>query len=181
MTPEFSRPLALRDIGEKPHVVELKARPEERRALVARFGLEDLSDLAGALSVYWRGEEVVVEGTIRATATQACIVTLEPVDETIDEEFVVIFAERAREAQEHEPPENEFAAPRELVEPLEGDSIDLGELLAQQLSLALNPYPRAEGAELPEEERRAGETQDEQGSDESANPFAVLKQLKSND
>lgn len=181
MTPEFSRPLALRGIGEAPHHVELKARPEERRALVARFGLEDLSDLSGELSVYWRGEEIVVEGRIKAAATQACIVTLEPVDETIDEEFVVIYAERPGAAQEHEPPENEFAAPRELVEPLEGDSIDLGELLAQQLSLALNPYPRAEDAELPEEGQSVGGTREEKDSDDSANPFAVLKRLKSND
>lgn len=181
MTPEFSRPLALRDIGEKPHQVEIKARPEERRALVARFGLEDLAELTGQLTVFWRNNEVVVEGKLKAKATQACIVTLEPVDEEIYEEFTVVFAERPDEAPEHEPSGEDYAEPQELVEPLENDSIDLGEVLAQQLALSLNPYPRAEGAELPEEGFTSGAAKKDEEADESANPFAILKQLKSND
>jgi hypothetical protein len=36
----------------------------------------------------------------------------------------------------------------EVAEPFEGDAIDIGEAVAQQLALALDPYPRAPGASL---------------------------------
>ncbi len=42
--------------------------------------------------------------------------------------------------------------------------IDLGEALAEQLALALDPYPRKPGAKLPSE-----------ASDDGANPFSALK------
>jgi hypothetical protein len=47
---------------------------------------------------------------------------------------------------------------------------DLGEALAQQLSLALDPYPRTPGAELPDEYRADG----------ASGPFAVLRKLRPN-
>ena len=36
----------------------------------------------------------------------------------------------------------------EIVEPFDGSAIDIGEAAAQQLALALDPYPRAAGASL---------------------------------
>ena len=51
-------------------------------------------------------------------------------------------------------------------EPVGPQGIDLGEAVAQQLAIALDPYPRAPGAALPEEPRAAG------------GPFAALKSLK---
>ena len=179
--PEFSRPLALRDIGAAPHRVELTARPEERRELAHRFGLEDIPSLSGVVTLRWRNDEILVEGHIKAEVTQSCIVTLEPVKDVIDEDFTVVYAEQPDKAQEDEPPEDVYAEPRELVEPLEGDSIDLGELLAQQLSLGLNPYPRKEGVELEEVQSPPEKGAADEAEDESENPFAVLKQLKSND
>ncbi|MGD9801132.1 MAG: hypothetical protein AB7V02_11105, partial [Parvularculaceae bacterium] len=57
-------------------------------------------------------------------------------------------------------------------EPLDGDEIDLGELLVQHLSLALDPYPRKDGAESLLETYRNAAT---------ASPFAGLKGLKDPD
>ena len=37
----------------------------------------------------------------------------------------------------------------DLIEPLEGDAIDIGEAVAQQLAVAMEPYPRAPGVEAP--------------------------------
>ena len=47
--------------------------------------------------------------------------------------------------------------------PYADDMIDLGAALAEQLALALNPYPRKPGAQLPEEYKGEPET-----------PFAAL-------
>jgi uncharacterized metal-binding protein YceD (DUF177 family) len=48
---------------------------------------------------------------------------------------------------------------------------DLGEALAEELSLSLNPYPRAPGARLPEAEDDAAEAT-------PRNPFAKLASLR---
>jgi hypothetical protein len=54
-----------------------------------------------------------------------------------------------------------------------GDSIDLGELVAQYLYLSINPYPRAPDADTQSAEI-ASKTQDD-------GPFAVLAQLRGRD
>ena len=58
----------------------------------------------------------------------------------------------------------------DLPEPLPEGALDLGETVAQQLSLGLDPYPRAPGSEL--DSRWRGETGPPQG------PFAGLAALK---
>jgi hypothetical protein len=54
-------------------------------------------------------------------------------------------------------------------EPIEGDSIDIGEAVAQQLSLALDPYPRIGDSDDP-----LGDPEDQ---DEPEGPFAALRGL----
>ena len=64
--------------------------------------------------------------------------------------------------------EIELAEPDLDAEPLLGDIIDMGEIAAQALALALDPYPRAKGVRVPgvmtEDEARA-----------ASSPFAGLK------
>ena len=61
-------------------------------------------------------------------------------------------------------------------EPLAGPEIDLGEVAAEQLGLAIDPYPRRAGAEVPAE--WAGEPAPEPSPPEKVNPFAALGKLK---
>ena len=57
------------------------------------------------------------------------------------------------------------------TELFEGDEIDIGEAVAQQLSLTLDPFPRAPDAGFPEaEQAEATETV-------RSNPFAELAKL----
>jgi len=64
------------------------------------------------------------------------------------------------------------AASEDAPEPLEGDEIDLGELMAEQLGLGIDPYPRRPGAilEIPET-----------ASEAALKPFAALQALKKGD
>ncbi len=57
------------------------------------------------------------------------------------------------------------------AEPLPAEGIDLGELVVQELAVALDPYPRKPGAEVPAE-YRPPEVETKEG------PFAALKALK---
>jgi uncharacterized metal-binding protein YceD (DUF177 family) len=54
------------------------------------------------------------------------------------------------------------------------EGLDLGEVAAEELSLALDPYPRKPGARL--EKSRYGESEEE--AEKGRNPFAVLAGLK---
>jgi uncharacterized metal-binding protein YceD (DUF177 family) len=56
------------------------------------------------------------------------------------------------------------------AEPLEDGVIDLGGVLIEQFTLALDPYPRAPGASL--------EAPAEEGVDKPGSPFAALSKLR---
>ncbi len=130
-----------------------------------------------------RGGAVRLEGSIRAAVVQTCVISLAPVQAAIDEEIAVNFAESAG----NDPEELEIAYDADdPPEPIVNGRIDLGEAVAQQLALALDPYPRAPGAEIPPDYR--GETAEltptvpyEGPSDTTSptsNPFSVLGKLK---
>jgi uncharacterized metal-binding protein YceD (DUF177 family) len=172
IAPEFSRPLAIDDIAREGSDLTLEATAEERRRLAERFGLLSLDRLTAALTVTRgaSGIPVRVRGRLHASVVQECVVSLEPIPSEIDELIEVEFAPAAEDGAEEvfhldqpEPPE-----------PLEGDSLDLGELVAQHLSVALDPYPRKEG--LAPLEWAAGGPED--GEDEADSPFSVLAPLR---
>lgn len=166
---EFSRLLPVRRIGERELVEQIEAGPEERAALARRFGLLALDRLAARLRVARCGRALVrVEGRLSAEVTQACVVSLDPVPAHIEESFVLTYTLEPAGAAAGEvviEPEEE----EEPAEPVGPGGIDLGEAVAQQLALALDPYPRAEGARLAEAAPAEAEKE---------SPFAVLKTLK---
>ena len=73
--------------------------------------------------------------------TRECVASLEEMKEIVDEAFEVEFLR-----QKPEPNLNEDVEDWELPEVHEGQIFDIGELLVQQLSLAMKPFPRKEGA-----------------------------------
>ncbi|NNG05133.1 MAG: DUF177 domain-containing protein [Inquilinus sp.] len=167
-TPEFSRVVGLDEIGDRPLIRSIEAEAGEREALARRFGLQSLDRLRAKLTLapLRHGDVIVVEGTLVAEAVQTCVVTLGPVPVRIEEDFSVRLApaDEARPAVEVDPEVDE-------PEPLDGESIDIGEIVAQHFALALPPYPRAEGVQFD----GAGV-----GSEEPtvAGPFAALERLK---
>lgn len=168
---EFSRPVALEDLRGGVVRQSVAATDGECRRLAERLGLAAIDSLRATVALDSRrgGKIIAVEGEFRAALTQTCVVTLEPLPRTVSETFSIRLSP-ATEAGEAEivdiDPETD-----DDPEPIEGDSVDIGELVAQHLSLALDPYPRAEGAELEPQALAAGEVADE-------GPFAKLARLK---
>ena len=141
--PEFTR------IIDVPHRVgqaathKIAANADQRAALAARFGIIALDRLEAEIRIErLPGGIVRLAATLDADVVQSCVVTLEPVANRVEEDFTLLFGkgEQAREIV--------LDGEEETVEPLEGDRIDIGEAVAQQLSLALDPFPRAAGASL---------------------------------
>jgi len=121
-------------------VDDLDAHPEERRKLAARFGLLGLDRLQARLETRHAdiGAMVEVSGHMVADAIQQCVVTLEPLQVHIDLPIHAVFAATPPAARgQAEMDEDDL-----LVEPIVSGVIDLGELVAQTLGEALDPYPR---------------------------------------
>jgi uncharacterized metal-binding protein YceD (DUF177 family) len=161
---EFSQPIAVDKIPPSGLVQKLEANEKQRKALAERFGLIELSHLHAEFHVEpaHAGQTVAVTGDIVADVVQRCVVTLEPLPTHIDTAVDVIFASSSPEEPDIDPNEGE-------VEPIIDGIIDLGELVAQHLGVALDPYPRKPGAAFVE-----AEYGDKQGRE---NPFIRLAEM----
>ncbi|WP_182357057.1 YceD family protein [Komagataeibacter europaeus] len=172
MDAEFSRPLAVGRIPARGMETVVEASDEECRRLARRFGIPGLRDLSCRYRLApGQDGEVLAEGWLTAHVTQECVVSLEPFEDVLAESFTVrcIPAERFREDDEIDP----FSID-EI--PYDRDSIDLGELAAEELSLALDPYPHKPGCAIPAE--YAGNEEAEPEETVRRQPFSALAELK---
>jgi uncharacterized metal-binding protein YceD (DUF177 family) len=160
MMPELHRPLALDRIGPGGHDVLVEANDQECAALAVRMGLPQVLSLTCSFHLVREDRTVLARGHLIARVVQTCVVSLEDFEATVEEWFRVRFVPSGEEEESDDP-----EADDEI--PYEGQQIDLGEAAAEQLGLALDPYPRMPGAELPTEEEAL-----------SRKPFAALAALK---
>ena len=180
---EIERIVDLDRMGPNGAALEIVASDSERAALAKRFGFLDLPAFSARVSVDRRlGGQVVVEGRLRGRLVQACVLTLEPVPQDLDEAFRIVFKQDL--ADDHDPESGEalLNAQADAPEPLEGNVLDVGEIVAEQLSLAADPYPRRSGVKLEDvlpQGRQGGRSGDRPEKPEpKRNPFAKLAVLK---
>ncbi len=106
-----------------------------------------------------------------ATVVQPCVITLAPVTTRIDEQV-----ERNYLSDWMEPTAAELEMDGDdISEPLP-EAIDLAQITAEVLAIAVPAYPRAEGAELSQKDFT--EPGQEPLTDEDVKPFAGLASLK---
>ncbi len=185
--PEVLRLVPVDRLGEAETTEEITAEPGERAALVRRFGLLSLDRLSATLRLERAGARNLVRVAGRLAAEvkqinindlwyQACVATLEPVNARLEEDVTLLYDLDAAAAQGATVGAREVMVEPEAEEPPEPvgpGGIDLGEAVAQQLALALDPYPRAPGAALPEEPRAGAG-----GARAAEGPFTALESLK---
>ncbi len=171
---EFSRPIDVSRIGSVEMRCDIGANAEERAALARRFGLLDLSRLEAHVTLRrtQAGTALRLKAHLSAEVIQACVVTLEPVAAEIEEDFTVLYGKPATETGGQEvtiDPEAE-----DVTEPWPEGTLDIGEAVAQELGLALDPYPHAPGALL--DSGAPAPAQEEQ--EQRVNPFSALSKLR---
>lgn len=179
--PEFSIPLAVSDVPPNGTTVPFDVKENERVALARRFGLIELRSLKGKVTVKpWRRHGLVAEGKYTAELVQACVATLEPIEARLSESFIVHYL--PEEMIERTPA---VSADTEIFvdlqsedppEPMENGRIDVGEAVAEQLAVAIDPYPKKPGAEF-----KPLAVVEEEEVEKPANPFAALEKLKKKD
>jgi hypothetical protein len=154
---------------------EIEADDATRRAMAELAGLREVAFARGSFDLRHRsGDQIHVTGRITAKIGQTCVVTLEPLESEIDETIDLVFAPSGQSLPQNylEGDDNDEDRPIETgdaPEPIVDGQIDLGRLATDVLFLAIDPYPRKEGA-LFEPQVVAADPED--------HPFAALKALK---
>lgn len=159
----FSKIVDLSRLKE-PQTFNLAAPPDALAAIAARLETPAVISLSGAVVVTPTAEGAQVDGAVKAALRRECVVTLEPLDERIDETFSIRFARESDALAEIE-----LDLEEDWTEPLLGEALDVADILVQQVALAMEPYPRKPGAAAPAALNP---------SPEQVSPFAVLKSLK---
>jgi len=144
MTPELHRPIAIDRVGPDGLDVTVEATSAECAALARRMGLPAVLDLTCSFHLKRDiGDTLLVHGHLLAHVVQTCVVSLEDFTATVEEQFAVRCVAAGDEGDDPDP------ETLDEIAHVDG-ALDLGEAAAEQLALALDPYPRAPGAELPE-------------------------------
>jgi hypothetical protein len=169
----WSVPIAVAQVPDTGLHRDIEASPATRAAMAELGGLRDVLFASASLDVTPRGGgRFQVEGRVRARIGQTCVVTLDPIENDIDEAIDLIFAppEQIPELSDliDDAAESSEAIP-DPPEPIENGFIDLGRLATDALFLAVDPYPRRPDAVFDPPVVAA---------DPEDHPFAALKALQ---
>lgn len=166
-------PIAVAQIPDTGLHREFDTNPAERKALADLGGLREVKSANASLDLTpMREGRVHVVGRVRARVGQTCVVTLDAIENDIDEAIDLIFAppEQIPELADlvEDAAESDIEIP-DPPEPIVGGTIDLGRLATDALLLGIDPYPRKpdvifEPPVIP--------------NDPEDHPFAALKALK---
>jgi len=169
----WSVPVTVAQIPDTGLHRDIEAGPATRDAMAAAAGLREILSASASLDVTPKGEgRVHVSGRVRARIGQTCVVTLDPIENDIDEPIDLIFAppeqipELADLVNEAADRDSEIPDP---PEPIVNGVIDLGRLATDALFLGVDPYPRKPDAVF-EPPVVAADPED--------HPFAALKALQ---
>jgi hypothetical protein len=163
----WSAPVRVEDVPETGLHLDLVA-DEHVRAEIARLaGVDALPRLEAVFDIVRKGDAMQVTGHVSGTVGQTCVVTLEPLENRIEEQVDLVFAPVRAEVSdggEHHIGPGEAEPP----EPLVGGVADLGTVATEFLLLGIDPYPRKPGAVFASPVRGA----------DADGPFAALAALK---
>ena len=158
MTTELVRPIPLSKIGPAGFTILVRATPEECAAVALRMDIPAIQSLDCFFNLIAEDDGVTIfaQGRLRAAVTRVCVVSAEDFETAVEDEFEINFVPAGSERDDPDP---------DLIDeiPYSSDTIDLGEATVEQLGLALDPYPRMDGATLPDN-----------ASDVDDSPFSAL-------
>ena len=165
-------PVAVAEIPELGLHREIEASLMQRQSMAEVAGLRAIAAANATLDLTpMGGGRFHVGGHVRARVGQTCVVTLEPIENEIDEPIDLVFAppEQIPDLAELVDEANDEVETPDPPEPIVDGIIDLGRLATDALFLAIDPYPRRKDAvfEPPVEP-----------ADPDAHPFAALKVLQ---
>jgi uncharacterized metal-binding protein YceD (DUF177 family) len=162
----WSVPVRVEEIPDIGRRFELEPDPQTRSELGRLAGVDALERLHASFDVSRRGEGLHVTGTVSGRVRQTCVVSLDPMENEVEEMVDLVFmpqqtiapAALVEVAEAHEPPEVLIAG-----------MVDLGAVATEFFILGIDRYPRKPGAAFVQP---SGEP--------TAKPFAGLADLLKN-
>lgn len=185
--PEWTYLIEAEDIANDLVKLEIEPSAAEKKALAERLSVSALNNLKASVKLkrVHGNRSIHVTGSFEADLVQHCVVSLEPIEVHISDDFEAWFADAeqavsikkakhdlmVQKGQAEMPMLEEEDAP----ESLDDGQINLGEVVTQFLALSINPYPHADGVvfEHGDDDLSAGVSEDD-----VKNPFAALKDWK---
>lgn len=144
MTPELDCLVPVGRIGRQGIDVVVEANAAQRAALARRMGIPGVQSFACRFRVTAGGtDRFEATGHLSARVVQTCVISLDDFSAEVDEQFRIRFVPSGEETDDIDPDD-----PVDDIGYRDG-VLDLGEAAAEQLGLALDPYPRRPGASLP--------------------------------
>jgi hypothetical protein len=145
----YSVPFDLGTLRDQPVERTLNPGEAERAAIASWLGIGAVESLTATVHVSRvQADRYAYAASFEAEVVQACVVTLEPVRAHLTGEFSRNFligpklpAGLSHEAKSHEVSSLTDDEPEVLASPF----VDLAAPVLEELSLALDPYPRAAG------------------------------------
>lgn len=185
-TPEWSHKIDAATINRTPKKASFVASERERMDIARRLGVTSV-DRAEAEMTLERdtGSYIIhVKGAVKALINQSCVVSLAPLQNEVSDTFEAWYTDKPEvlnlnkirhERESVMESEVPIMSERDDPDHVADGFIDLGELATQYLSLAIAPYPRAEGAG---HEKSVDNIMECNTLPARKNPFAALKDWK---
>jgi hypothetical protein len=166
-------PITVSQIPETGLRRDLDADEDVRKAIAEAGNLREVLSAHAWFDVTPNsGGRFHVAGNVRARVGQTCVVTLDPIENEIDEPIDLIFAPPEQIPQLADLVDVADEGSGEIPdppEPIVNGIIDLGRLATDALFLAIDPYPRKSDAVFEHEVT---------APDPADHPFAALKALQ---
>ncbi len=173
----FKLMVNVRTLPKKGQMVLHSATLEECAKIAEQFELVSVESFKGeCLVAPWKRDGVKLIGVVKATFTQPCSITMEPLEVKLEEPVEMLFVpDGSKLSHPRTNDEGEIIFDPEgddLPETFIGDSIDIASVWLEFMALGIDPFARKEGAVFQAEE-------DGDGDDVSPDsPFTALVGLK---
>jgi hypothetical protein len=168
----WSATIRLEEIGDAGRHIELEASEPVRAALARPAGVDAVERLVARFDLTRRGRDKLhVSGEVSGTVRQTCVVTLDPLVNDVSEAIDVTFAPPPEQVDKTPDIDLDAASSNEEVEPLTGNSVDLGLVATEFFILGIDPYPRRPGVSF---------DAPKSAPDPQSHPFARLAALQKN-
>lgn len=174
-TGPVTHPVQVRSIPKAGIAVRIVADETQKLALARAHSLEQVSAFEAELQIFpWRLDGVRVRGRVSASIVQLCVVTLDSITSEIDEPIDLTLVA----GQENAAPLN-MTGTEIVLDPdgpdepdtIVGGIVDAGAIAEEFFAIAIDPYPRKDGALIDQQS-------DGDNEDDPQGPFAKLAELK---
>jgi len=171
----FSRTISVAHVPDKGLQGRVEASAEERSLIAGLLDLVALDELSFDYTLSRQGgERFMLAGTAQARVTQACVLSLDPIE---SEPSIQVSAQFWPETELAMSADSDGAIEvdpdEDGPEPIVDGQIDIGHLAYEHFAASLDPYPKKSEATFDWSDARAGSN--DEGMD---GPFAALKSLK---